>query len=512
MSDLRPYQREAVDAVLAALRAGHRSALLVMATGTGKTRTGGAIVVAGASAGRRILWLAPRRDLVAQAAAALPVPTGIEMGRTRSAETDRVVVGSVDSMVRRRHRFQRQRFDLIVVDEAHMAPSSIKTLLEHFESAKVLGLTATPDRLDGRSLSDLFDVVAYRYEIDRAIRDGYLSPIRAERIVVDGLRLDSLNAKRGDFKQSELSAAMREESPLHGVVGPLLDRAGTRPTVAFCADVAHAQALAEVANRYRPGCALAVWGEDPERDAKRARFEAGAVQFVFNCALWSVGVDIPMISCVAMCRPTRSRAKYTQEAGRGTRLCEGKADLLILDFVGATTEHRLIGPADMLAGEVVPDGVRARVAELREEFIDLGELDLLAMARAWFAERQEVEKRQSHVQAVVNYFATEIDPFLGTELAARQVALDFEPATDRQRRLLKGIGCDQIPPTATAASALLEALNERREAGLCSLRAVRKLNKRVPGMTHATAKQASDIWAYLRETGYKRRVPRRLYP
>lgn len=520
MSALRPYQIDAVEGIRRALGA-NRSTLLVMATGTGKTRVISEVTQRWLAArpGERVLALAHRKELIDQLGTRIPVTVGIEARGMRSSGQP-LVVASIQTMVRRLGDFEPDAFDLVVIDEAHLsAARTYQRILEHFDGARVLGVTATPDRLDGRPLGDTFKSVAFRYPIDRAIREGYLCPIRARRVTVNGLQLDSVRTTRGkgDFSERDLSKAMREESPLHSVVRPLLEQAGDRPTVVFAVDVAHGRALADVINRYRPGAAAMVHGTDRLRDIKVRDFQRRGFQFLVNCEILTTGWDAPLVACVAMARPTQSRALYAQCVGRGTRLAPGKEDLLVLDFVGATTQHRLIGPADVLAGEKVDPDVRAAAAQLREEY-DLGELDILEMARAFAEEQRAVAAQQARVLAVVRYFATQIDPFLGTTLAPAakpgQLALDIDaPMSERQRRRLRGLGAEQVPESMTSAAAarLIDALVARKKSGLCSLKAARRLAKRVPDATALTHIQAQKIFAYLRRAGWNRRIPARLY-
>ena len=191
---LRPYQQEAVSAAVRGLRE-HRSVLIVMPTGTGKTQ----VFVALASMARRgrVLMLAHRDELVGQAAARVEQMLGIIPGREKAAthsNGEQIVVGSVQTLrLRRLERvFRPDDFSLVVVDEAHHAAArSYRTILDYLSGARVIGVTATPDRTDRQAMGEVFDAVAYEYGIEQALGDGWLVPPTLDRITLEGLDLSS---------------------------------------------------------------------------------------------------------------------------------------------------------------------------------------------------------------------------------------------------------------------------------------------------------------------------------
>lgn len=477
---LRPYQTAAVDAVLDRFRAGDRSTLLVLPTGCGKTIVFSEVARRGVERGRRVLVLAHRTELNQQAQrklVACGVSAQIEQGAQRADLGASCVVASVQTLSGPRlQRWPRDSFDLVIVDEAHHAIAiSYRTILDHFAPAKVLGVSATPDRLDGQGMGEVFQSAAARYELRQAIRDGWLCPIVARRVAVDGLDLAGIHTKAGDLDRAELAAVMAAERALHGVAVPLLELAGCRPTVCFAADVSHAHALAEVLNRYAPNVARAVDGsmKAAERAAILADFAAQRFRVLVNVALLTEGWDCPEVSCVAMARPTKSRALYAQCIGRGTRLAPGKADLLVLDFTGNAGRHRLVGPADVLAGRDITDDVRAEVERLLDGQGDLdGTLDA---AEAAATERRE----QAAVTAIARYRAEVIDPFVGELPDVPNAAWSGDLASDKQREALTNAGLDELPDVLTKgeASRWLAALSTRRSAGLATVRQVRLLKR-----------------------------------
>lgn len=473
---LRPYQTAAVEAVLARFRAGDRSTLLVLPTGCGKTVVFADIARRGVQWRRRTLVLAHRTELLDQARSkllAVGVDAAIEQADQRAGDAP-VVVASVQTLRGARlASFAPDAFHLIVVDEAHhAAAASYGAILGHFSGAKVLGVTATPDRLDGAALGAVFQSCAYRYELRQAIRDGWLAPIRARRVVVDGVDLGGVHTRAGDFDQGELAEVMADAVALHGVAKPLLDLSGDRKAILFAVNVAHAKALAEVLNAYQPGIARAVDGSASatERAGVLEAFRAGAFRVLVNCALFTEGFDEPSIACVGIARPTKSRALYTQMVGRGTRLAEGKTDCLVLDFTAMAGRHRLVGPADVLAGRELADGMRADVERLlAADAVDVDQA-LEVAARTY---------EHTKVQAVARYRSEEIDPFLGDLPPVQPGPWSGDLATEGQRRALERAGLDDLPAELTKgeASRWIDAITKRREAGLATLKQVRLLRR-----------------------------------
>jgi len=207
---LRPYQSEAITAIREAWTGGVQKTLLVLPTGCGKTIVFCKLIEGLVSGGERVLILAHREELLDQAADKLAASTGLRCAvekaeRTAQGSWYRVTVGSVQTLMRekRLQQFQPDYYDTIIIDEAHHCLSdSYQRVLEHFGAAKVLGVTATPDRGDMRNLGRYFESLAYEYTLPQAIREGYLSPIRAETIPLQ-LDLSGASVQAGDFKAGE---------------------------------------------------------------------------------------------------------------------------------------------------------------------------------------------------------------------------------------------------------------------------------------------------------------------
>jgi superfamily II DNA or RNA helicase len=488
----------------------------VLPTGTGKTVVFAELVRRRVAAGRRMLVLAHRTELLEQARdklTAVGVWAAIEQAEKRAGFAP-VVVASVQTLRGKRlAALDPKAFD-VVVDEAHHAyAASYRAILEHFEDSLVLGVTATPDRGDGKALGEVFASVAYRYEIRDAIREKFLAPIVARRIVVDGIDLSSVRSRAGDLASDELSEIMQAEQAVHGVVSPLLEQAGARRTIVFAVDVAHARALAEVLCRHRPGCARVAHGDLDARERKEilADYRAGEFQFLVNCALYTEGFDEPSIACVAIVRPTKSRGLYVQMVGRGTRLYPGKLALLLLDFTGNAGKHRLVGPADALAAGEVTDEQRAETNRMLEG----GQRELDGLLEAADAELKR--RRERHrVTAAAKYFAADVDPFFGEDELGPPIEAPWvdELARPRQRQLLEVAGFKKLPLDLTRGQAtrLLLAITLRHEKGLATFKQIKLLKGFGIDARSLTKQQATARIGVLAASGWSPAALHRAMP
>jgi len=514
---LRPYQEEAIARIRACL-AENQSTLLVLPTGTGKTRTAATYV---REHGGRVLWLAHRQELIEQGRESLEDVTGAAVSIEKAdqyARGTRVVVASVQTLKGDRLANFRDRFDptLIVTDEAHHAPSaSYRAIYEAFPGARHLGLTATPDRHDEKAMGLVFDSVAFVYEIRDAIRDGFLCPIRALQVQVDAIDLRAVGTVAGDLNQGELDAVMSAEEALHGVVGATLEHAGVRRTIVFTTSVENAHRLAEITNRYRPASARAVdGGTDPRARATVLRdHKAGAYQYLYNVGVLTEGYDDPAISCVVMARPTSSRALYAQCAGRGLRIAPGKADCLLIDLVGNSGKHSLVTATDILAGKYDDDVLAAAKRKVAEaDGGMLAEEALAEAAREIEAQRQAEAARRARIQGKVKTRATVVDPFAvlhladpgGDEWSERYAT----PATDPQLAALERMKIP-VPDACTKAQAskLIGAAIKRRELGLSTFGHVKALNKYGIDALNMSFSRASEIMMAIQRNGWRPLAP-----
>lgn len=438
MYTLRPYQNYAINGgdprrgpgVMRCF-ARHKRVLLVMGVGTGKTQTFLALAQRYVkNTGGRVLILAHRDELVSQ-----PIERGALMGLHIAREQGstsgvgyQIVASTIQTMQYRRGLYPSDYFGLVIADEAHHAPSDMfRETLDYFGGAYALGVTATPDRLDGVGLGEVFSAVGYDYGMADAVDDGWLVPVRPEVIQVDGLDLSKLRVRGGDFSPEELGEVMGEHS--HYIASVLVERAGSRPTIVFCCSVAHAMAQAEALKKYTDAGVAMVSGETPkdERAQILTDFAAGKIQFVTNVEVLTEGTDLPRTACIAMARPTKSRGLLTQAIGRGCRTWPGlldpeelregspdarkaaiasspKPDCIVLDFTGACEKHSLANVADALAGRLTAEERAALVA------IPLcGEQTVSELVEE--ARRIAAEAARAREAEAANFTRYEIDPF-----------------------------------------------------------------------------------------------------
>ncbi len=247
----------------------------------------------------------------------------------------------------------------------------------------LLGVTATPDRGDGKGLDDLFDEIVASYDILWGIRSGFLSDLRGVRVTVGGLDLAGVKTRHGDFDQGQTGRLMEEAHADVQVVRAWQEHAAGRRTLVFTPTV---EMAARVAEAFTAAGVRAGWvaGSTPldERRATLAAYSRGDLDVIANCAVLTEGYDEPRTDCVIVARPTKSRALYTQMVGRGTRRHPDKADCLVLDVVGATAMHSLVTVPSLFGleeerAERMGDGtgnLAAVVQERDDELVRLGKL------------------------------------------------------------------------------------------------------------------------------------------
>lgn len=505
--NLRPYQEEARRAIISEWEDGRRRTLLVLPTGTGKTIVFSAVIADRVQAGDRVLVLAHRGELLEQAADKLQKSTGLGCAVEKAESTSagswfRVTVGSVQSMMqpRRLCQFPEDWFGTIVIDEAHHClTDSYQRVLEHFPEARVLGVTATPDRSDMRNLGQYFDSLAYEYTLPQAIRQGYLSPIRALTVPLS-LDISKVGIAAGDYKACELGSAI--EPYLESIAYEMRNYCAGRKTVVFLPLVATSQKFRDILNDngFR---AAEVNGNSEDRAEVIADFAAGKYDVLCNSMLLTEGWDCPSVDCIVVLRPTKSRSLYCQMVGRGTRLAPGKEHLLLLDFLWHTERHELCRPASLICQDA--DVARRMTENLeaepgRAEDIEAAEkqagADVVAEREQALAKQLEEMRRRKKrlvdpLQFEMSIAAEDLSgyvPAFGWEMA---------PATEKQLKSLErlGINPDDVD-SAGKASKLLERLDKRRAEGLTTPKQIRFLEgrgfKRVGTWSFEAAKKLID--------------------
>src|SRR5713101_7653314 len=351
----RPYQHEAVAALLAAAARGVQRPLLVLPSGTGKTIIFALLVQ---RRGGRSLILAHRDELIQQAVEKLrlvdpTLPLGVVQA-DRDEHTAPTVVASVQTLSRRA-RLTRlvPDFATIVIDEAHHAPAATyQRILDYCRAGRaegplVVGVTATPERGDRQSLRPVFDGIVYQKTLVEMMQAGYLVDLRAIQVLLQA-DLDALATAQGDFVEADLETVLLAANAPAQVLAAFQAHAADRKALLFTPTVALAYAMAATFQTAGiPAEALDGTTPVPTRRAILQRLRTGATQVVANCAVLTEGFDEPSVDCIIVARPTRSAPLYQQMLGRGTRTYPGKTDCLLLDVVGVSMQHALATAATL---------------------------------------------------------------------------------------------------------------------------------------------------------------------
>lgn len=342
---LRDYQTEVIEKFAAEIAGGRRRVLLVAPTGSGKTVIGGAIVGAHVDAGKRVLFWAHRRELVAQASRKL-YDTGIDHGIIQAGYPTRphepVQVASIQTLSARALRSRRMDLpeaDLLVVDEAHhINAQTYLELVAAYPNAVLLGLTATPCRGDGKGLGKVFDAMVECPSVQSLIAAGHLVPTKVYAPSTPDLK--GVKVQSGDYQIGQLEKRVDTPELVGDIVTHWHRLAERRKTVVFATGVAHS---VHIRDRFRESGVVAehIDGNTPpeERDAILAKLSKGQVDVVTNCMVLTEGWDQPDVGCLVLARPTKSLGLYRQMVGRVLRPAPGKDHALILDHSGAVYHH-----------------------------------------------------------------------------------------------------------------------------------------------------------------------------
>jgi DNA repair protein RadD len=341
---LRPYQREGVQSLRERFRRGDRNVLFQLPTGGGKTVIFCDITESASSRGNRVLILVHRQELIRQTSASLNeigVPHGvIAPGFTPS--WDNVQVASVQTLVKRLDRILPP--NLIISDECHHAGAATWTkIFNKYPQANILGVTATPVRLDGKGLGrqsgGFFDSMVNGPAVSWLIDNKFLARPKVYAPPV-GADLSNLRKKYGEFVTADAAAAMDKPMITGCAVEHYRKLAGGVPAIAFCASVAHAEHVAEQfrAAGYQ---AASIDGtmHDNDRKGRIRALGNGGLNVLTSCDIISEGTDIPIVGAAILLRPTASTGLYLQQVGRALRMYDGKEYAIILDHVGNVMRH-----------------------------------------------------------------------------------------------------------------------------------------------------------------------------
>lgn len=489
MLALRTYQKEAVAAIKKQWNEGFLKTLLVLPTGCGKTIVFAKVTEECVREGKRVLILAHRGELLDQAADKLLKATGIRSSLEKAessclASWYRVTVGSVQTLMheKRLARFDPDYFDTIIIDEAHHVISdSYQRILAYFSGAQVLGVTATPDRGDMKNLGSVFESLAYEYTLPQAIREGYLSPIKAVTIPLK-LDLSGVSTQAGDFKASDIDTAL--DPYLYQIAEEMKNYCKDRKTVVFLPLVKTSQKFRDILNDngFR---AAEVNGSSEGRAEILGAFDRGEYNVLCNSMLLTEGWDCPSVDCIIVLRPTKVRGLYCQMVGRGTRLCEGKKDLLLLDFLWHTERHELCRPAHLICeNEEVAKKMTENLSENAGAAVDIEEAEKQASEDVVAQREESLAKTLSEMKTrrrkLVDPLQYEMS-IQSEDLSSYVPAFGWEmsPPTENQKRALEkyGIFPDEIGSAGKAAK-ILDRLDKRRNAGLTTPKQIRFLEQK----------------------------------
>jgi superfamily II DNA or RNA helicase len=478
--ELRPYQEHSINSVLTKWKEFDRL-LGVAPTGSGKTIKFAHIANARAQTGR-VLIMAHRDELIDQARdklfKACELLTSKEKASDYADPDAGVVVGSVQTLARnsRLQRFATDHFRTVIVDEAHhtLADSYLR-ILNHFRSAKVLGVTATPDRGDKRDLARFYEDIAFEISLCDMIRDGWLCPIRVKTLPLE-IDISEVGMRAGDYSDEEIAIAL--EPVLHELAQAVQEHTADRKTLIFLPLVRTSYQFADILHQYGLA-AEAICGESTDRKEILGRFATDQTGVLCNAMLLVEGYDCPSIDCIICLRPTTIRSLYAQMVGRGTRIHPGKENLLLLDFLWLSREHNLVKPASLIAkdeeqqaeieaqlsgadGDLLQaesNAQAAREAALkrrldRQRERDGSEVDLLELANRWQApdiigysptfrwERQPLSEKQIAIlhHNGVNLALVQNRGHASVILSSLFAFKEREPATEKQKNYCAWLG------------------------------------------------------------------------
>lgn len=485
--ELRPYQTEAVEAIKEQWNNGFQRTLLVLPTGTGKTVVFSKLVEGEVQDGSKALILAHRGELLEQASDKLKMASGLDSALEKAESTSvgsdlKVTVASIQtlSQEKRLTKFPKNYFKTIVVDEAHHAMSdSYQRVLKYFDTANVLGVTATPDRADQRNLGKFFNSKAYEYSMHQAVKDGYLCPVKAQMIPLE-LDIYSVGISNGDYAVGEIGGAL--EPYLNQIALEMLNYCKGRKTVVFLPLVKTSQKFCDLLNVHGLN-AVEVNGNSPDRDEILKAFERGEYDVLCNSMLLTEGWDCPSVDTVVVLRPTKVRSLYQQMVGRGMRLSPGKKELLLLDFLWMTERHDLCRPSALISKD---ENIAKRIDKMvldngngvdLMEAVDIAEKDVIEEREAALARELAAMKKRKRQFVDPLEYALSIS---AEDLANYEPTFAWEmgPVTDKQKTYLERMGILTDTVTCSGhACMIINKLRTRQDEHLATPKQIRLLEK-----------------------------------
>jgi len=465
----RPYQIDLLNAV----RKGwdeFRKQLVVAPTGSGKTQCFSWMCEEEVNAGRRALILVDQDELVWQTLEKLKQSTGIigqvEKAEFRASKQAEVVVATVQSMARRLESWPSDTFDLIIADEGDRSLSAQwQSVLKHFDStARVCSLTATPNRLDKRNLGEYYENIAYEISLLELIKQGYLSKICIQMVPLR-IDLSGVHLSQGDFDTTELDHAITPY--LSSAVDALIKYAPTRKTLVFLPLIKTSEKFVALC-RERGLSAEHIDGTSEDRADKLARFKRNEFSILANSSLLLRGYDDPKIDCIFFLRPTKSSTLFRQAIGRGTRIADGKENLLLIDCLYQSGKNLICRPATLIAKS---DEEAEEITRLSEAQAGSEQCDLLDLATQSVHTREEALRKKLEAMAKRKSVFISADEFAlrvhQPDLADFQPSMKWHesPMTDKQKEWVEKAGIDvDTVKSKGHASALLNVYFESRKS------------------------------------------------
>ncbi|HYG22742.1 MAG TPA: DEAD/DEAH box helicase [Verrucomicrobiae bacterium] len=522
--NLRPYQQQIVEAVNKGWAEFSRQ-LVVSPTGSGKTVCFSHLAKIEWQRSQRTLILVDQNELVWQALEKLERTSGIrgdaEKAEFSASHSAPVVVSTVQSMVRRLDNWSKNHFSLVIADEADKSVSDIwQKVLKHFD-ARTCGFTATPWRTDQKELGSFYENVACEIKLLDLINQGFLSRIKIQMLPlpIDLKNVGMARTENGsDYDKNQLHEAI--EPYLEAVARGIVDHAMFRKTMVFLPLIKTSQKFVSICQDLGLN-AEHIDGESEDRDEKLKRFARGEFDILCNSALLTRGYDEPSIDCIVMLRPTKSISLYMQCVGRGTRICPGKEDLLLLDFLYQSGKNMVCRPAHLVAkteaeAEIITELAMQKTGAIPGDIAEGLQVDLIevsndAVGQREIALRKRLEEQRNKKSNNFEFSAAEFaidhgafeaadyEPTMGWETAAVSVA---------QEKLLKRAKID--PSTVTCfghATKLLDLHFKNLRPRLAAPKAI-GLMKRMRGLSaqvgitdfdNVTAAQAGRFFKALKE-------------
>lgn len=528
---LRPYQIDALNAIKERL-GDNRSTLLVMATGCGKTQVFAHLIADRLHLGRAMV-IAHREELIDQAARRV---AEIARNRVEVEMADQwtgdgtmyggapIVVATVQTLAsaKRMARFEPGEFATLVVDEAHHGTAdSYRNVLDYFkrnERLKIVGVTATPDRTDEEALGQIFQSVAFDYEIIDAVMDGWLVKPLCRTVKLAGLDLSSVRTVAGELNQEQLADELARNENLEAIAAATVEHSANRQTLVFSDSITRtyldtnamvmvkgegsAPKITNMLNGHKPGSARLIHGGTPKDERKTIvdDYRGGRFQYLVNVGVATEGFDVPDVSCVVLARPTKSRSLMSQMVGRGTRTASAiavslgtlptdvarrrliaassKPSLLVLDFVDNTNRLDLIHPADILGGRVSERAVKQVNEATQGMPVDV--IDELFKVDAEIRHNDQLAAATNRQGIKAKQKTSDRDPFAiyGLERRERRWSEPEKPAEQWQLAKLERWGIKNAEKLDfSGAQQVIEEYQRRARNGLCTVKQAAMLRK-----------------------------------